>query len=110
MTLLTLYDAVTAANLPADAKYAAFYVDGKFANEAAVKARCPHATYLSITVRGGIADCCDCETGDLTVLQAEAWVASRLAAGAYRPVVYASADTWTNGGLRDALAKYGVRI
>lgn len=110
MTLLTMYDAVTAANLPADAKYVCFYTDGQFANGTAVKQRCPHATYLSITVRGGVADCCDCEQGDLTVAEAETWVARRLAAGQYRPCVYANLDRWERGGLKAGLAKYGARI
>jgi hypothetical protein len=108
--MLTLYDAVTAANLPADAKYVCYYTDGRYANETAVKKRCPHATYLSITTRGGVADCADCETGDLTVLQAEAWVASRLAAGAHRPCVYASQSRWENEGLKTGLAKYGSKV
>lgn len=108
--MLTLYDAVNAANIPANAGYVAYYTDGRFANGTAIKARFPHAIYLSITVFGGIADCCDCEQGDLTVAHAEAWVAQRLAAGAYRPCVYSNLDRWQNQGLEAGLAKYGNRI
>lgn len=110
MSYLTLFDAVTADNLPAGAVHVCFYTDGTYANEAAVKARCPHATYLSITVKGGVADCCDCEQGDLTPAQAEAWVQARLKEGAFRPVVYASQDTWENQGLLKGLAAYGSKI
>lgn len=108
--MLTLYDAVTAENIPADAEYAAYYTDGRFANETAIRARCPHATLLSITVTPTVgADCCDCETGDLTAAQAEAWVRESLAAGHYRPVVYADASNWSSG-LAAALEKYGSQI
>ena len=109
MGLLTMFDAVTVGNLPATARYVALYVDGQYANLPAGKARCPHAEVLTITVTGGAADCCDCEAGDLTPAQAEAWVAERLAAGQYRPCVYANAATWS-AGLEAALAKYGSRI
>ncbi len=111
MTLLTLYDAVTPANLPATAENVCFYSDGIFANGSAVHARCPHAQhYLGITVHGGIADCCDCEVGDLTVAQGEAWIKERLAAGAFRPCIYASQSRWTDEGLLSGLAAYGNRI
>lgn len=109
MAYLTLYDAVTAANIPSSARYAAGYVDGRYANIPAIRKRCPHAEVLSITVFGANADCCDCENGDLTPGQAESWVAAQLAHGAYRPCVYASASTWASG-LQAALAQYGPRI
>lgn len=103
-------DAVTAANLDPNAQFGFYYVDGRFANEAAVRARCPRARLQSITVFGGDADICDSETGDLTPAQTVAWVEKRLAAGAYRPGVYADKDRWENQGLLAALAHYGVRI
>lgn len=111
MALLTLYDAVTAINLPTNAEYVCFYTDGHYANGAAVHAHVPHAkAYLGITVHGGIADCCDCEVGDLTVAQGEAWIKERLAAGAYRPCIYANQGRWENEGLLSGLAAYGNRI
>ena len=109
MTLLTMFDSVTVDHIPADAKYIALYVDGQYENLAAGKARCPHAAVLTITVNGGDADCCDCETGDLTVSQAEVWVGGQLAKGRFRPCVYANASTWA-GELGAALVKYGPRI
>ena len=109
MTLLTMFDSITVDHIPADAKYIALYVDGQYENLAAGKARCPHAAVLTITVNGGDADCCDCETGDLTVSQAEVWVGGQLAKGRFRPCVYANASTWA-GELGAALVKYGPRI
>jgi hypothetical protein len=108
--MLTMYDAVTASNLDPNAQYVCYYTDGIYANGAAVRRQCPHAQYLGITVHGGIADCCDCEVGDMTVSQAEAWVNERLAAGAYRPCVYADADRWANQGLLSGLAGHGDKI
>jgi len=107
--MITMYDAVTAANIPMGAEAAAYYVDGHFANGTAVRERKPKRL-LSITVSGGDADCCDCETGDMTIAQAEEWVARMLAAGHYRPVVYADLDRWEHQGLRSGLAKYGGKI
>lgn len=107
---ITLYDAVTAAHIPANAEYAAYYTDGSFANHTAVAAHVPHAKLLSITVHGGDADCCDCETGDLTVPEAVLWVEKRLAAGQYRPCVYANLDSWENQGLASQLARFGNQI
>lgn len=68
------YDAVTASHLPRDAKAAAFYVDGLFENEAAVKAQCPNARYTSIAVfASSNADCLDIEPGNATVEEAADW-------------------------------------
>jgi hypothetical protein len=68
---------------------------------------------FGITVRGltgkGIF-ACDCESGDLTPAQAEAWVAEQVKLGVELICVYASLDTWENQGLLNALAKYGHRI
>lgn len=107
----TMFDAVTTANLPLGAFAIGVYVDGDFANEAAGRHRCPHALVLPITVHGRVGTpCVDCEAGDLTVAEAVRWVELSLAAGVFRPCVYASADTWESQGLLAALAKYGSRI
>lgn len=111
MGLLTMFDGVTVDNIPASARYIALYVDGSFNNYVAGKAHCPHADVLTITVvPADEAECCDCEVGDLTVPQAETWVEQRLAAGVYRPCVYANQDRWENQGLRAGLEKYGDRV
>lgn len=110
-SLLRLYDAVTVPNLPASTQNVAAYVDGSFANLAAIKARFPKARILTITVTGRtLADCCDCETGDLSVAGAVQWVAERVKANQQLIVVYADLDTWKNQGLEAQLARYGSRI
>lgn len=113
MTLISFEDAVTARNLNPDQRYAVFYIDGRFANRAAVAARCPHAKLFGITVFGRIGRdvfACDCEQGDLTVAQAAAWTAAQVRLGVPLICVYASLDVWLHGGLLDALARYGHRI
>ena len=49
---------------------------------------------MSLTVLGGdhIADGCDIENGDLSPQSGAAWIQRRLAAGAWRPIAYASAS------------------
>jgi hypothetical protein len=111
MGYLLMYDAVDVGNVPAGADYAGVYVNGHYANEAAMRARFPHAKFLTITVSmDNTADACDCEVGDLTVAEAEEWVRWRLAAGVHRPCVYASQDRWENQGLHAALTPYGSKI
>lgn len=106
-------DAVNPAALDPNARYAVFYIDGAFANEAAVRARCPHAKLFAITTQGrtgrGIF-ACDSELGDLTVAQTEAWVAEQIRLGVELIAVYANLDRWLHQGLRAALSKYGSRI
>lgn len=88
-------DSITAVNLPAGYQAYASYTDGRWPDFAAVKQRFPQAHLLSITVTSAdpAADACDCENGDLTPAQAVAWAKRRIAAGAYRPVIYANAAT-----------------
>src|ERR1700735_2527065 len=103
-------DAVTAGNLPANLGYTFAYIDGAFANFDAVRIHCPNAKIQTITTGTGDADIIDSETGDADVPATIAWVERQLAAGVYRPGVYADADRWNNLGLASALAKYGNRI
>lgn len=113
MTLISFEDAVTASNLNPDQLYAVFYCDGIYANEAAVRARCPRAKLFAITVFGKTGNgifACDCETGDLTVAQAIAWVEEQIKLGVELICVYADLDRWENQGLKVALAHYGSRI
>jgi hypothetical protein len=107
---ITMYDAIDVNAIPNDAACVAGYTDGNWPNITAMRARFPHANLLTITVTGGVADCCDCEVGDLTVAQADEWVKARLAAGQYRPCVYANSDRWLNQDLLAGLAAYGGRI
>lgn len=114
-SLIAFDDAVTAANLPnvgPTQSHGVFYLDGAYANEEQVRARLPHAILAGITVFGMTsqrANFCDCEKGDLTPAQAEAWVAKQVELDVKLLGVYASLDTWHNG-LWAALEKYGNRI
>jgi hypothetical protein len=66
---------------------------------------------LSYAVSAGMqAELCDCERGDLTVAQVDPWIGRQADRGVWRPGVYASLNTWANGGLRDALAHRGQGI
>jgi hypothetical protein len=56
------------------------------------------------------ADLCDCERGDLSVEEVVPWLSRQFARGLKKPGVYASWDTWMNGGLHDLLAHYGSNI
>lgn len=68
------YDSVSVQNIPRDAKAAAYYVDGRYENEAEVKAQAPKARYTSIAVfASGVADCLDIEPGNATVAEAAGW-------------------------------------
>ena len=89
---LTMADSITPANLPGGYDSYLGYVDGMWPTATPVRLRFPGARVVSLTVLGGdhIADGCDIENGDLSPKSGAAWVQRRLAAGAVRPVVYAS--------------------
>lgn len=91
MTLRTMYDSVTAANLPTTATLVAAYVDGAYANVADVRKRCPKATVVTITVKGGktAAHVVDVEQGDCTPASGAAWAKWRHDSGAH-PTIYCS--------------------
>lgn len=112
MTVISFDDAVTAGNLPGQ-RYSVYYADGRYANETAVRAREPQGKLYGITVHGLTGPkiaICDCESGDMSVAEAVAWVAEQVRLNVALIIVYASQDTWVNGALWDALAKYGARI
>jgi hypothetical protein len=111
--LIDFKDAVNAGVLDPGATNAVYYMDGRYANRAAVAARCPHAILHAITVRGATGPhvfACDSEAGDLTIQETEAWVAEQIRLNVDPIVVYADEDRWINLGLLDALAHYGTRI
>jgi hypothetical protein len=113
MTLIDFEDAVTAGNLNPNSQYGVYYADGAFANLTAVRARLPHAKLYGITVFGRLGPdvfACDCERGDMSVPQAEAWVAAQVRLNVPLVCVYASLDVWEKQGLLNTLAKYGRRI
>ncbi|WP_051943069.1 glycoside hydrolase family 25 domain-containing protein [Streptacidiphilus rugosus] len=102
-----MYDAVTAANVPAGATLVAGYGDGYYANVAAFRSRFPHATIVEIAVSSShdIGVVLDVETGDATPEEAPGWVRARRAAGV-DPTVYCNSSTWPE--VRAAFRAQGV--
>jgi hypothetical protein len=103
----TMYDGITAADLPADATMVAGYVDGLYANMPALAARFPSASRIGIAVFAHTDDgiVLDVETGDATPAQAPGWVVMRRSHG-LDPTVYCNTDTWP--AVRQAFAAAGV--
>ena len=91
--LRTMYDAVTVANIPADAALVAGYIDGHYVTVPELHKRFPHALIVTITVLGGTAAAhvVDCEAGDCTPASAAAWAKLRHDHGAH-PTIYCSAS------------------
>ena len=89
---LTMADDIYAPNLPGGYDAYLGYVDGSWPDFRAEVAKFPGARIVSLTVLGGsdIADGCDIEGGDLNPQSGTAYTARRLAAGAWRPIAYAS--------------------
>lgn len=93
----TMYDAVTAANIPADARMVAGYID-KIKLEpwsAADWARFPNAVKVTIVKKASTnaGHVLDVEPGDARPDEAPGWVRMRRAAGA-DPTIYMNASTW----------------
>lgn len=89
---ILMFDDVNVSLLPAGYSAYAAYVDGGYKNAAAVKARFPKATILSIDVNGtdSSANALDIENGDATNATAVSWVKAKIAAKATLIVVYTS--------------------
>jgi hypothetical protein len=105
----TMYDAVTAANIPADAGMVAGYID-KIKLEpwsAADWERFPRATKVTIVKKAGTnaGHVLDVEPGDATPAEAPGWVRMRRAAGA-DPTIYCNLSTWPS--VRAAFSDAGV--
>lgn len=92
----TMYDSVTAKDIPAHAAMVAGYVDGKFRWSQADWGRFPHAIKVRIAVSPHTDDghVLDVEPGDSTPAQAPAWIRMRHAAGLARPTIYCNRSTW----------------
>ena len=90
----TLFDSITAADIPADAQMVAGYVNGTFQWSAADWSRFPNAVKVRIATRAFINDghVLDVETGDATPSEAPGWVQMRRAAGV-DPTVYCNGST-----------------
>ncbi len=103
----TMYDSITAANIPTDAVMVAGYLDGLYRWSASDWARFPNAVKVGIavfaTTNNGMV--LDVEKGNATPQEAPGWVAKRRAAGC-DPSVYCSLDT--QPALKAAFAAAGV--
>jgi hypothetical protein len=91
----TMFDGITPGSVPAGAQLYAAYLDGNWADFAALVAKFPAAIGVPISVsasyNGGIV--LDVETGDATPTEAVVWVLMRRAAGV-DPTVYCNTSTW----------------
>ena len=97
-----------AARLTPDADAYLAYTDGEWPTLAAVRARFPHSRILAMSVfPQDLAEGYDGEPGDITPAQMPGCVKRSLAAGIWRPVVYASASNMP--GYLDALGAAGLR-
>lgn len=90
-------DSVTPANLPAGFDAYLGYVDGAYANLAAIKARFPGVPVYGLSVvanpnLGPGDDGSDSEPGDSTIAEAVADTKAQLAAGVDRPIKYCPAS------------------
>lgn len=98
--IITQWDATNPAGINHDARAAAFYMDGLYANEEGVKADAPHAIYTSITVAGHpLARICDTEPGNIGVAGAMRWLKDQrrtdpLHIGADNYGLYADGSDW----------------
>jgi hypothetical protein len=91
MTNILMFDDVDVALLPSGFDAYAAYIDGIYANFAAIKARFPNAHILTIAVRAtDVADALDIEQFDATNTQAPAWFRLALAHGVLKPCLYTS--------------------
>ena len=98
----TLYDSVTAADIPADAEMVSGYVDGRYRWSPSDWARFPHAVQVRIAVSASTndGDVLDVEPGDATPAQCPDWIRMRQAAGLPRPTIYCNRSTM--GAVQDA--------
>lgn len=105
----TMYDAVVAAGIPADARMVAGYCDTIRIPQwtDADWARFPQAIKVRIAKKAGTPDghVLDVESGNATPAQAPGWVLLRRSAG-MDPTVYCNASTWP--AVRSAFTAAGV--
>jgi len=94
---IAMPDAIVPATLPGGYPAYLGYLDGFWPTYTELASMFPSAHQVILTVRGGSAAAtgCDVESGDLTPSGGVEWADGQLRAGAWRPVIYASADTMT---------------
>lgn len=107
MNTITMYDSVTASDIPRNAMMVGGYLNGTFRWSSADWELFPHAFHVGIATRADVdGDVLDVEIGDATPAQAPAWVLRQRRHG-IEPVVYCNASTWP--AVRRAFALTGVR-
>ena len=118
MALATVYDSVTAGDLPAGGDGYLAYLNGRYANVAAVAARFPGKPIKTITVNGALqglvlaADISDCETSDYDPSTAAQWAKNKISSGLGKPTIYCNTSTY--GDVANALAalrlQFGIDV
>jgi hypothetical protein len=89
----TLYDSVTAADIPADAQLVAGYINGRFAWSASDWDRFPNAIKLRISIDPTVpADVLDVELGDAAPSDCPGFIQRAQAAGIAKPIIYCGAS------------------
>jgi hypothetical protein len=104
----TMYDSVTATNIPTTAAMVAGYVSGRYTWSAADWARFPNAVKVRIATQASVMDghVLDVEPGDATPAEAVDWVISRRKVG-MDPTVYCNRNPTT--GLPAVQAAFRAR-
>lgn len=91
--LITMFDAVTTANIPNAPMAVAGYVDGAYVTAPELAERFPNAHLLTIAVSAEHdADALDVEAGDATPADIPAWYERQRARGVEKPCIYAEAS------------------
>lgn len=93
----TMYDSVTAADIPATAKMVAGYLaPSRYRWTNADWARFPNARKVRIAIFASVNDghVLDVEPGDATPAEAPGWVMMRRRAGLAEPTIYCNLSTW----------------
>lgn len=90
----TMYDSVTAADIPADAPMVAGYANGIYAWSQADWERfaTPRKVLITVTADYNGADVLDVENGDATPADCNAWIHARQNAGYWAPTIYCEAS------------------
>lgn len=93
----TMYDGVTAGNLPINATMVAGYVSGRYAWTNADWQRFPNSVHVRIATQATVNDgtVLDVESGDATPVDSVDWVIRRRTAGIH-PTVYCSLSSWAD--------------
>lgn len=103
----TMYDSITASDIPAGVPMVAGYIDGTFCWSAADWALHANAVQVRIATRADVNDghVLDVESGDATPDQAPGWATMRRGAG-QDPTIYCGESSWA--AVQDAFTAAGV--